>query len=168
VDERKSRYLGRKVGGQRQKGGFCIMRASHGLPLQAPQFPTLLQQIEAAIAELEGRVVPKLSWSCPTDASWVNPRQGIMCENADEVSPSPPPLSLSLSHSLSLFLPLPVSLSLPPSLPPPQLCPLVLCRTNGCPSQAAQKLRSCLWDHCSLNILSPAFPHAASCAQQQP
>lgn len=30
-----------------------------------PEFPELLAAVRAAIAELGGRVLPKLSWSCP-------------------------------------------------------------------------------------------------------
>lgn len=31
------------------------------------------------------QVVPKLNWSCPSDATWVNPLNSLSCDNADEV-----------------------------------------------------------------------------------
>lgn len=31
------------------------------------------------------QVVPKLNWSCPSDATWVNPLASLACTNADEV-----------------------------------------------------------------------------------
>jgi len=31
-------------------------------------------------------VVPKLNWSCPSDATWVNPLSSLACANADQVS----------------------------------------------------------------------------------
>lgn len=48
------------------------------------QFPKLNQQIEAAIAELGGAVVPKLNWSCPKDAVWMNSGT-LQCRTAGDV-----------------------------------------------------------------------------------
>ena len=41
--------------------------------------------VDAAIASLGGRVLPKLNWSAPVDAAWLVPNNCIACENADEV-----------------------------------------------------------------------------------
>ena len=50
------------------------------------RFPDLYRQISAAIEWLGGSgVVPKLNWSCPTDATWVNPSTTLCCTNADQV-----------------------------------------------------------------------------------
>lgn len=49
------------------------------------EFPGLEQQIRDAIQDLGGSVVPKLNWSCPWDARWVNPGGALCCTNAEEV-----------------------------------------------------------------------------------
>jgi hypothetical protein len=49
-----------------------------------PDINDLKWRIDAAITRLGGRVVPKLNWSAPTDATWVSP-SGLSCSNADEV-----------------------------------------------------------------------------------
>ena len=41
-------------------------------PPQQFHFPELNQQIQQAITSLGGAVIPKLNWSTPKDASWVN------------------------------------------------------------------------------------------------
>lgn len=46
-------------------------------------FPQLEEQINAAIERLGGKVLPKLNWSAPKDAAWVN--CGLKCFNAREV-----------------------------------------------------------------------------------
>lgn len=51
----------------------------------AQRFPAFKRAVEAAISELGGRVVPKLNWSCPTDALWVSATNSLACRNADEV-----------------------------------------------------------------------------------
>ena len=53
--------------------------------VQQPCFPGLLEQIDSAIAALGGTVVPKLNWSCPSDAAWINPTCSTACSNAQEV-----------------------------------------------------------------------------------
>ena len=52
---------------------------------QVPAFPELFAQIDAAIAALGGRVLPKLNWSAPLDAAWLTTTGSIACTNADEV-----------------------------------------------------------------------------------
>lgn len=51
----------------------------------ADRFPDLRAQISASIERLGGRVVPKLNWSCPSDAVWMNPSTTLACENAEQV-----------------------------------------------------------------------------------
>lgn len=58
---------------------------------QLPAFPELLAEIEAAIAELGGRVLPKLNWSAPTDATWLTTCGSVACTNAEEVLPETRP-----------------------------------------------------------------------------
>ena len=41
--------------------------------------------IDAAIARLGGRALPKLDWSAPLDAAWLRPGGSLECSNADEV-----------------------------------------------------------------------------------
>ncbi|EFN57174.1 hypothetical protein CHLNCDRAFT_21599, partial [Chlorella variabilis] len=54
-------------------------------PPPPPELATLRQQLQAAIESLGGRVVPKLSWSCPKDAVWMSPSASLCCANAEEV-----------------------------------------------------------------------------------
>lgn len=49
------------------------------------QFPELMKSMQRAIEELGGFVVPKLNWSCPIDAQWVNPGGVLSCTNAEQV-----------------------------------------------------------------------------------
>ena len=41
--------------------------------------------VDAAIADLGGRVLPKLNWSAPLDAAWLTTGNSLACTNADEV-----------------------------------------------------------------------------------
>jgi hypothetical protein len=50
-----------------------------------PSAAALAPAVDAAIARLGGRVLPKLNWSAPLDAAWMVPNNCIACENADEV-----------------------------------------------------------------------------------
>jgi hypothetical protein len=50
-----------------------------------PYFPAVAEKIESAIAELGGRVVPKLNWSAPRDASWLLPGNTLQCRTSGEV-----------------------------------------------------------------------------------
>ena len=47
-------------------------------------FPELNHKIEAAIQQLGGAVVPKLNWSCPKDAVWMNGGT-LKCETVGDV-----------------------------------------------------------------------------------
>ncbi|GAX75040.1 hypothetical protein CEUSTIGMA_g2484.t1 [Chlamydomonas eustigma] len=50
------------------------------------RFPDLYQQLSAAIDRVGGSgVIPKLNWSCPSDATWVNPSTTLLCSNPDQV-----------------------------------------------------------------------------------
>ena len=53
--------------------------------VQTPRFAALLADIAACIALLGGQVVPRLNWSCPTDAAWISATQSIACSSAEEV-----------------------------------------------------------------------------------
>ena len=48
--------------------------------------PEVRERIAAAIAQLGGQVVPKLNWSCPSDATWLNPAATLACGNAEQVT----------------------------------------------------------------------------------
>ena len=48
-------------------------------------FPQLNQEITQSIAELGGKVIPKLNWSSPKDASWLMPGNVIKCTEVDDV-----------------------------------------------------------------------------------
>ena len=54
-------------------------------PPQVQRFPELEAAIAEAIATLGGRVVPKLTWSAPVDATWVNPGGTLACTHPQEV-----------------------------------------------------------------------------------
>jgi len=43
------------------------------------------RSIDAAIARLGGKALPKLDWSAPLDAAWLRPGGSLDCSNADEV-----------------------------------------------------------------------------------
>lgn len=42
-------------------------------------------RIEATIRELNGEVAPKLNWSAPVDAKWINPSNTMRCTNANDI-----------------------------------------------------------------------------------
>lgn len=50
-----------------------------------PSYTATMAAIEEALQRLGGKVVPKLNWSCPRDATWINPCNSLACTNADEV-----------------------------------------------------------------------------------
>ncbi|CAI8036988.1 Cell division cycle protein 123 homolog [Geodia barretti] len=54
-------------------------------PQQAPDFPAIVERIQTAIDTLGGRVVPKLNWSTPRDASWLLPGNTLECRTPGEV-----------------------------------------------------------------------------------
>lgn len=43
------------------------------------------EQIRATIKELGGKVVPKLNWSAPKDATWIAPTNDMECRTANDV-----------------------------------------------------------------------------------
>jgi hypothetical protein len=47
--------------------------------------PSLLQMIISAVEQLGGIVVPKMNWSCPSDATWLSPFNNMQCANAEQV-----------------------------------------------------------------------------------
>jgi hypothetical protein len=47
-------------------------------------FPNLNAQIQDAIQQLGGSVIPKLNWSCPKDATWVN-NGSLKCQTPGDV-----------------------------------------------------------------------------------
>ena len=53
--------------------------------VQIPSFPKFAAAIGRAIQELGGRVIPKLNWSCPSDATWISSNGSMLCTNSDEV-----------------------------------------------------------------------------------
>ncbi|KAI9677673.1 MAG: hypothetical protein M1817_006628 [Caeruleum heppii] len=48
-------------------------------------FRELHQQIQTTIRELGGRVAPRLNWSAPKDATWINPTNSMECRCASDV-----------------------------------------------------------------------------------
>mmetsp|Transcript_1196 Transcript_1196/g.2778 ORF Transcript_1196/g.2778 Transcript_1196/m.2778 type:complete len:364 (-) Transcript_1196:117-1208(-) len=56
-----------------------------GAVKQVVCFPELEAAMRSAIEELGGRVVPKLNWSCPKDATWVSQCQTLACSSPGEV-----------------------------------------------------------------------------------
>jgi hypothetical protein len=60
--------------------------------------PALVQQIEDAVRQLGGVVVPKLNWSCPSDATWLSPFSNMQCANSEQVRGGGPRFR-SLQHA---------------------------------------------------------------------
>jgi hypothetical protein len=55
-------------------------------PLEPTQaFPELHQKIKDTIAELGGRVAPKLNWSAPQDAVFMSPTNTLECQKPGEI-----------------------------------------------------------------------------------
>lgn len=50
-----------------------------------PAFEEEIEAIEAAIATLGGQVLPKLNWSTPRDAKWINAGENLMCVSCSDV-----------------------------------------------------------------------------------
>ena len=48
-------------------------------------FPEVNSWIRSGIERLGGKVVPKLNWSCPYDATWMMANNSVCCTTADEV-----------------------------------------------------------------------------------
>ncbi|KAL8782561.1 MAG: hypothetical protein Q9213_005286 [Squamulea squamosa] len=49
------------------------------------QWPEIHQKIQSTITELGGNVVPKLNWSAPKDATWMNATNSMECRSANDV-----------------------------------------------------------------------------------
>ncbi|KZF21354.1 D123-domain-containing protein [Xylona heveae TC161] len=49
------------------------------------QFPEVHARINEVIDELGGRVVPKLNWSSPKDATWIAATNSMECQSANEI-----------------------------------------------------------------------------------
>eukprot|EP00611_Tribonema_gayanum_P010369 TRINITY_DN2037_c0_g1_i2.p1 TRINITY_DN2037_c0_g1~~TRINITY_DN2037_c0_g1_i2.p1 ORF type:complete len:347 (-),score=49.99 TRINITY_DN2037_c0_g1_i2:27-1067(-) len=50
----------------------CALPCQEGSEQAVPEFPDLLQSLYDGIEQLGGAVFPKLNWSAPLDAAWVN------------------------------------------------------------------------------------------------
>jgi hypothetical protein len=50
-----------------------------------PQFKEEVEAFNKAIDELGGEVFPKLMWSCPRDATWINAGENIRCVSAADI-----------------------------------------------------------------------------------
>lgn len=48
-------------------------------------WPDLHARIRSTIAELGGKVLPKLNWSAPKDATWISPTNDMECRTANEI-----------------------------------------------------------------------------------
>ena len=48
-------------------------------------WPDLHACISSTIAELGGKVLPKLNWSAPKDATWISPTNDMECRTANEI-----------------------------------------------------------------------------------
>ncbi|PVU89257.1 hypothetical protein BB561_005464 [Smittium simulii] len=47
--------------------------------------PAKLEEIKKAIEVLGGKVIPRMNWSCPTDAIWITVGQTLKCENVNQI-----------------------------------------------------------------------------------
>ena len=54
-------------------------------PDPAEDWRDLHDQIEATITELGGKVLPKLNWSAPKDATWISPTNDMECRAANDI-----------------------------------------------------------------------------------
>ncbi|KAL8993188.1 MAG: hypothetical protein Q9169_006532 [Polycauliona sp. 2 TL-2023] len=54
-------------------------------PDPSTQWPELHQKVKSTIAELGGNVVPKINWSAPKDATFMNTTNSMECQNANDV-----------------------------------------------------------------------------------
>ncbi|KAK9792491.1 hypothetical protein WJX73_008072 [Symbiochloris irregularis] len=52
---------------------------------QVGMFPEFCADLDKAIKHLGGRVIPKLNWSCPLDATWISSSGSMLCTCSDEV-----------------------------------------------------------------------------------
>jgi len=68
---------------QDRDGASSSSSSSDGDDVTEADFPELEEQISASISRLGGAVLPKLNWSAPKDATWLQPR--LKCISAKEV-----------------------------------------------------------------------------------
>lgn len=54
-------------------------------PDPAEDWRGLHEQIQTTIAELGGKVLPKLNWSAPKDATWISPTNDMECRTANDI-----------------------------------------------------------------------------------
>jgi hypothetical protein len=54
-------------------------------PDPAENWRDLHDQIQSTITELGGKVLPKLNWSAPKDATWMSPTNDMECRTANDV-----------------------------------------------------------------------------------
>ena len=54
-------------------------------PDPAEGWRDLHDQIQATLTELGGKVLPKLNWSAPKDATWISPTNDMECRNANDI-----------------------------------------------------------------------------------
>lgn len=73
------------VSGEEEEEEECSCSGHEPQPPWPERFPDLHRRMAEAIQELGGCVVPKLNWSCPSDATWVNPSTTLACSNAGQV-----------------------------------------------------------------------------------
>jgi hypothetical protein len=51
----------------------------------AAEWRDVHEAVKSTIAELGGKVVPKMNWSAPKDATWINPSNSMECQTASDV-----------------------------------------------------------------------------------
>jgi D123 len=51
----------------------------------AAEWREVHEAVKSTIAELGGKVVPKLNWSAPKDATWINPSNSMECQTAGDI-----------------------------------------------------------------------------------
>ncbi|KAL8800955.1 MAG: hypothetical protein Q9200_007087, partial [Gallowayella weberi] len=54
-------------------------------PDPSTQWPEIHAKITSTIAELGGNIIPKLNWSAPKDATWINATNSMECKSANDV-----------------------------------------------------------------------------------
>ena len=65
--------------------GYVDPDAEDDDPDVAEHWRDLHDNINATIAQLGGKVIPKLNWSAPKDATWMSATNDMECRNADDV-----------------------------------------------------------------------------------
>ncbi|KAJ3694356.1 hypothetical protein LUZ60_009836 [Juncus effusus] len=66
--------------------GFPNSDSESETEVEVPTFPDLELEIQESISSLGGKVVPKLNWSVPKDATWISPIGSLKCESFSEIS----------------------------------------------------------------------------------